>query len=55
MKTGFSDFDGKQVEVYYGTEGPGRLYQRDEMVEDVDQKPAALHPDDGNLDFWLLR
>ncbi|MGO9107699.1 MAG: hypothetical protein ACLP9L_00570 [Thermoguttaceae bacterium] len=51
VKTGFSDFDGKQV----GTEGPGRLYQREGMLEDVDQKPAVLHLDDGELDFWLLR
>jgi len=55
VKTGFSDFDGKQVEVYYGTEGPGLLYQRDYMLENTDPQPAAIHLDDGALDFWLLR
>jgi hypothetical protein len=50
--TGYSDFDRKQVRVFYGTEGPGPLYQRDYMREQIDPKPAALHMDDGSLDFW---
>ena len=54
-KTGFSDFDHKQVEVYYGTEGPGPLYQRDYLLKDVEPQPAPLHMDDGQLDFWYLR
>jgi hypothetical protein len=51
----YSDFDKKQVPVFYGTEGPGPLYQREQMLKDVDLKPAALQMDDGALDFWLLR
>ena len=53
-KTGFSDFDGKPVEIYYGTEGPGPLYQRESMLKDTTPKPAPLHLDDGSLDFWYL-
>jgi hypothetical protein len=53
-KTGFSDFDNKPVEIYYGTEGPGPLYQRESMLKDTTPKPAALHLDDGSLDFWYL-
>ena len=54
VKTGFSDFDGKPVEVFYGKDGPGPLYQREQMLENVEPKPASLHADDGSLDFWLL-
>jgi hypothetical protein len=53
--TGFSDFDGKAVEVFYGADGPGPLYQRDQMRECLEPKPAPLHVDDGALDFWYLR
>ena len=53
--TAYSDFDKKQVPVFYGTEGPGPFYQRDYMLKDGDLKPAALQMDDGTLDFWLLR
>ena len=55
FKTGFSDFDGKNVEVFYGAEGPGPIYQREQMLKDADPKPAPLHMDDGSLDFWFLR
>ena len=53
--TAYSDFDKKQVPVFYGTQGPGPLYQRDYMLKDGDLKPATLQMDDGALDFWLLR
>ena len=52
---GFSDFDGKNVEVFYGADGPGPLYQREQMMKDTDPTPASLHMDDGSLDFWFLR
>jgi hypothetical protein len=51
-KTGFSDFDGKQVPVFYGAEGPGPLYRREYMIKETEPKPALLHADDGSLDFW---
>ncbi len=54
-KTGFSDFDGRQVPVFYGADGPGPLYQREYMLEETQPKPARLHADDGSLDFWFLR
>lgn len=55
VKTGFSDFDGKPVEVFYGKDGPGPLYQREHMLTNVEPKLALLHVDDGSLDFWFLR
>ncbi|MHB8862442.1 MAG: hypothetical protein ACYC6N_08560 [Pirellulaceae bacterium] len=55
VRTGFSDFDGKPVEIYYGTEGPGPLYQREAMLEKVEPTQATLQLDDGSLDFWSLR
>ena len=55
VKTGFSDFDGKQVPVFYGADGPGPLYQREHMLEAREPRPALLHVDDGSLDFWFIR
>jgi hypothetical protein len=52
---GFSDFDGKPVEIFYGVPGPGPLYQRESMTTDLAPQPTPLHPDDGQLDFWFLR
>ena len=53
--TGFSDFDEKQVKVFYGKDGPGRLYQRDWMLkENVKPELAPLQMDRGP-NFWLLR
>ena len=52
--TGYSDFDRKKVEIFYGERGPGRLYQREYMLEPADPQRAPLHMDDGSLDFWLL-
>ena len=51
----FSDFDNKPVEVYYGENGPGPLYQREHMLQGAEPRPADLHLDDGSLDFWYLR
>ncbi len=51
----FSDTMKKDVEVFYGENGPGRLYQREYMLRDVTPISAPLHVDDGTLDFWLLR
>ena len=55
VKEGYSDFDNRQVKTYYGTEGPGPLYQRDFMLKDGEPRPTPLHMDDGLLDFWYLR
>jgi hypothetical protein len=54
VKTAYSDFDKKAVEVFYGEEGPGRLYQRECMLKRIEPKLAPLHEDDGAFDFWLL-
>ena len=52
VQTGFSDFDGQQVPVFYGVDGPGPLYQREYMQGKIDPTPALLHVDEGSLDFW---
>jgi hypothetical protein len=54
-KTGWSDFDERQVPVFYGKEGPGPLYQREQMIEAASPEPAPLHADDGLIDFWHLK
>lgn len=51
-QTGFSEFDNKQVAVFYGKEGPGPLYQRGQFLEKRDPKLSPLYLDDGSLDFW---
>jgi len=55
--TGWSDFDKREVPVFYGREGPGPLYRREHLLEAGAAMPAAptrapLHEDDGSLDFW---
>jgi hypothetical protein len=53
--TGYSDFDKKEVPIFYGETGPSRLYQRDAYLQDAMPRPSALHLDDGTLDFWYLQ
>ncbi len=53
-RTGFSDFDNKPVELFYGKDGPGPLYQRDDRLDGPEPKPTPLRMDDGSLDFWYL-
>ena len=50
--TCWSDFDKKDVEVFYGAQGPGRLYQREDMLRDAAPTATPLQRDDGRLDFW---
>jgi hypothetical protein len=50
--TGYSDYDKQQVRVFYGTDGPGPLYQREAFVKDHEPQLSPLHLDDGTLDFW---
>jgi hypothetical protein len=50
--TGYSEFDKQEVPVFYGKEGPGPLYQREDFVKDCEPELSPLHMDDGSLDFW---
>lgn len=55
--TGYSDFDKREVPVFYGREGPGPLYRRGHLLDKALEMAAApggapLHEDDGSLDFW---
>lgn len=54
-KHGYSDFDQKQVELFYGEDGPGRLYQRDYMLDDVTPELTPLHMDTSPIDYWWLK
>ena len=54
-KTGWSDFDEREVPIFYGKEGPGSLYQREAMLAAASPEPAPLQEDDGLIDFWHLR
>jgi len=54
VDTAYSDFDRTNVGVYYGRNGPGQLYQRDEMLREVQPSDAEVQPDDGGLDFWKI-
>lgn len=49
---GYSDYDKREVPVYYGREGVGQLYRREFMLAEADPEPAPLHLDDSNLDLW---
>ncbi|MGA3326601.1 MAG: twin-arginine translocation signal domain-containing protein [Terriglobia bacterium] len=49
---GYSEYDKRQVRVFYGKDGPGLLYQRQDFVRDREPELSLLHTDDGALDFW---
>jgi hypothetical protein len=50
--TGYSEYDKRQVSVYYGKNGPGPIYQREDWAKDSEPELSPLHMDDGSLDFW---
>jgi hypothetical protein len=50
--TGYSEYDQRPVRVFYGTEGPGPLYQRSALMREAEPEMSPLHLDDGTLDFW---
>ena len=54
-RTGYSDFDKAEKDVYYGPAGHGPLYQRDHMLADIQPSGADIHLDDGTLDFWKIK
>src|ERR1019366_3398118 len=50
--TGYSEYDKRDVRVFYGNDGPGPLYQRSAFLQDRELALSPLHIDDGALDFW---
>lgn len=54
-ETGYSDFDKKDVECFYGRNGPGELYQREHFFNHATPELSPLHLDEGVLDFWSVR
>jgi hypothetical protein len=51
---GYSDFERGKVTVFYGKEGPGPLYLRDDMLADGKPELAPLGVDRGGLDLWYV-
>ena len=54
VTTCWSDFDKREVPVFYGHEGPGLLYQREHLRGDRAVESALLIRDDGRLDLWRI-
>jgi hypothetical protein len=54
VKSAFSDFDQAERPVFYGPDGPGQLYQRDDMRPDQQPTAAELYADDGDLNLWRI-
>jgi hypothetical protein len=52
--TGYSDFDKKEVECFYGKTGPGELYQREHLLNDATPELCPIHLDEGKLNFWHI-
>jgi hypothetical protein len=52
--TGYSDFDKRDVPIFYGEDGPCRLYQRADWRHEAVPIPSPIHLDTGGLDFWKL-
>jgi hypothetical protein len=55
VETAYSDFDKAEVGVFYGRNGPGQLYLREQMLQGLEPLEAELQPDDGGLDFWKIK
>lgn len=55
FETGYSEVEGKQVRCYYGEQGPGRLYQRDDWLQHKPITLTELFLDEGRLDFWKIK
>ena len=53
--TGYSDYDHRQVPIFYGEEGPGPLYQRADWASEIHPQMASLQLDRSGLDFWLIQ
>jgi hypothetical protein len=52
--TGYSELEGREVPIFYGQQGPGRLYQRSHLFLMTDARPSLLHRDDAPVDHWYL-
>lgn len=53
-ETGYSDFDKKEVPIFYGQEGPGPLYRREHLLQAAEPTLAPIHLDSSALDFWFI-
>ncbi len=54
-RMGFLRGQVDEVPLYYGSDGPGLLYQRGHLVQDDVPELSPIHLDDGSMDLWFLR
>jgi hypothetical protein len=52
--TGYSDYDRRQVPVFYGKDGPGLLYQSREPLREKEIQKSSLWCDQHAPNFWKL-
>jgi hypothetical protein len=52
--TAYSEMEKGQVPVYYGEDGPGRLYLGRNNFKGCNPVPATIHLDNGGSNFWNL-
>ena len=52
VQTGYSDFEQKDVRVYYGKAGPEPLYQREHFSRKQTPNLARLQVDASAINFW---
>jgi len=51
--SGYSEFDPRDVPVFYGEDGPGRLYRREHLRgQGGTPFPVPLQLDSSAIDFW---
>jgi hypothetical protein len=54
IETAFSDFEHREVEVFYGIRGPGPLYQRDRFKKEARPSLSRIHLDNSGMNFWVF-
>jgi len=57
VRTGYSEVEKRRVRVYFGKDGPGRLYRREHLLrKGSGGRPVAspIHLDSGSLDLWRI-
>jgi hypothetical protein len=52
--SGYSDFDKRQVAVFYGKDGPAPLYERQDFLRERPIQHSSLHCDQVQHNFWKL-
>lgn len=53
--TGYSEYEKKEITVFYGQTGPCSLYQRDHFLKNDTPRNSTIHIDNGALDYWCFQ